>query len=96
MRTTRGSSAQSDETLKLCADRQGSYAVFLASYGDLYEDHQQSWQSEHLQPCQERWDVRRSDRTILRKIPAVVERDGKEPAKLWGVRNETSILDPEI
>jgi hypothetical protein len=30
---------------------------FLASYGDLYEDRQQPWQSEHLQPCQERWDV---------------------------------------
>ena len=70
-------------------DGQNAHALFLAPYCHLYEDHQQRGAGEHLQPCQERWDVSRSDRTLLRTVPAVVEGDGTEPSKLWGVRECT-------
>ncbi len=62
-----------------------AYDLFPAPYVDLYADHQQRGEGEHLQPCQKRWDVGRPDRTVLRTVPAFVEGNGKEPAELWGV-----------
>lgn len=65
---------------------QEAYAIFLASYGDLHEDHQQRGTGEHLQPCQERWDFCGPDRMVLRKVLAALQGDGEEPPELWEVK----------
>ena len=67
-----------------------AYDLFPAPYVDLYADHQQRGEGEHLQPCQKRWDVGRPDRTLLCTVLAAVQGDGEELADLCMTLGGTS------
>lgn len=59
--------------------------LFSPSYGDLYEDRQQPREGEYLQLGEERWNISRTNRTVLCSASSVVERIGSKSPVVWGI-----------